>query len=149
MPIYKVNVTEVREYQSEYTIEADNEDEAQAKAKIGDTLSEDTLRMVGVNDRQTTKLEEVIALDPTTSVKLEFHPEVWVNKMACSADAEGSTEWLVDKSKFLQAFPDSMAWDVQDHDRDHSRFEGLAPKWIREWSGPFEVSLAEGVDPWV
>lgn len=52
MPMYTATVTETISREVSYRIEADSIEEAQEKAAIGDTESEETVRDNGVLDRQ-------------------------------------------------------------------------------------------------
>jgi hypothetical protein len=58
-----------------------------------------------------------------------------------SVDPEGDTTWEVSRAEFLAMFPDEATFNSQHQLRDDLRHEGTAPKWIRDWSGPFEVEL--------
>jgi hypothetical protein len=51
MPLYRFRVNESRLLQMEYLVEANDENEAYAKAEIGDTVEEDQVRTIGVIDR--------------------------------------------------------------------------------------------------
>ncbi len=73
-----------------------------------------------------------------------FHPQVWVNDHAMSADPQGPTQW--DATQFLKAIPASkraLLLEADTNDSDALREDPAAPKWIREWSGPFYVSVDE------
>lgn len=80
------------------------------------------------------------------TVKLNFNPQTWVRDYAMSVDPEGDTVWEVSKAEFLTAFPDEATFDAEHQLRDDLRLEGTAPKWIRDWYGPFEVELIDS--PW-
>lgn len=73
-----------------------------------------------------------------------FHPQVWVNDHAVSADPQGPTEW--DATRFIQAMPASkreLLLEADTTDSDALRDDPAAPQWIRGWSGPFYVSVDE------
>lgn len=90
--------------------------------------------------------EEEEQTPPRQTVTLSFLPQSWVRDNAIEVDADKPREWQVDRAEFLKAFPTRGDFD-SDHDaRDDLRLEGNAPKWIREWTGPFEVELFS--DPW-
>lgn len=86
------------------------------------------------------------ASQPTVS--LRFRPQAWVNDYAISVDPEHPDTWDVPLAMLLERFSTEQDWNDRDNDRDDMRFEGTAPRWIRDWPGPFEVELAEGQDPW-
>ena len=82
-------------------------------------------------------------------VELIFRPQAWVNDYAIAVDPESPDVWTVSLALFLERFPTEEDWSSFHQDRDDLRFEGSAPKWIRDWSGPFEVDLADcATDPW-
>lgn len=73
-----------------------------------------------------------------------FHPQVWVNDHAMSADPQGPTEW--DATRFIQAIPASkraLLLEPDTNDSDALREDPVAPQWIRDWSGPYFVSVDE------
>jgi hypothetical protein len=80
-------------------------------------------------------------------VWLKFRPQAWVKDNAVDADPEGDSLWPVSLERFLKMFPTRKDWDSEHWDRDEMRLQG-APRWIRNWSGPFEVELADDRDPW-
>lgn len=89
------------------------------------------------------------AAAPAPSVSLRFRPQAWVNDYAISVDREDPDTWKVPQQLLLERFPSEQDWHDRDNDRDDMRFEGTAPKWVRDWPGPFEVELAEDEpDPW-
>lgn len=65
-----------------------------------------------------------------------FHPQAWVNDYAVPADAEGPTTWDVGSDG------DGMRDDT--YESDNLRFHPNAPEWVRDWCGPFYISLADG-----
>jgi hypothetical protein len=75
------------------------------------------------------------------TVTLNFNPQAWMRDYAMSVDPEGDTTWEVSRAEFLAMFPDEATFNSQHQLRDDLRHEGTAPKWIRDWSGPFEVEL--------
>ncbi len=65
-----------------------------------------------------------------------FTPQSWVNNTAMEVDPEGETTWIVD--------PDEIEPGMEVPDSDESddlRFSRHAPTWVREWRGPFYVTL--------
>lgn len=111
---------------------------------IADPISEETVKVMG--DEFVVSVTE--APDPGPSVTLRFRPQAWVNDNAISVDPETPDTWQVPKALLLERFPTMEVWCEADNDRDDMRFEGNAPKWVRDWSGPFEVELADDENPW-
>ena len=66
-------------------------------------------------------------------MRVQFHPQAWINDYAVAVDPEGPTEWEVG------AVPEKMESDT--YDSDHLRFHENAPDWAKDWSGPFYVEL--------
>lgn len=66
------------------------------------------------------------------TVTVTFRPQAWQNDYAVPADPEGPTTWEVPVERLLGIEPHT-------HDADELRHEALAPAWVREWSGPFEI----------
>jgi hypothetical protein len=85
-----------------------------------------------------------------------FSPQAWVNDYAIEVDAEGPQEW--DCTAFVMQDPEYLAkqigyrpsdditdeWGVLDND-DQFKHDPAAPEWIREWRGPFDIRIREGV----
>lgn len=83
-----------------------------------------------------------------STVKLRFAPQVWVNHYAVHVDPEDPDTWDVPLALLLERFPTEQDWHDRHHERDDMRLEGTAPRWVRDWSGPFEVEIVDGADPW-
>lgn len=78
-------------------------------------------------------------------IMAEFHPQAWIGDLAAEADAEGPTQF--DVTDAVLALGEQGARDIRD---DHSTSDELrsgpgAPEWIREWSGPFYVTVEESI----
>lgn len=60
-----------------------------------------------------------------------FRAETWVRDYAMGVDSQGADSWTV------------MAHDLIIHnsDLDFLRDSTNAPRWVREWSGPFTITL--------
>jgi hypothetical protein len=68
-------------------------------------------------------------------LRCRFHPQAWQNDYAIPVDAEGPTTWEC-------SWPtDKPLPKDDDYDSDDLRYEGNAPQWIQEWSGPFYVEI--------
>ncbi len=81
-------------------------------------------------------------------VTLQFRPQAWVNDYAVSVDIEHPDRWTVPLPLLLERFPTEQDWRDRDEDRDQMRHEGDSPTWLRDWTGPFEIDVADGEDPW-
>jgi hypothetical protein len=67
---------------------------------------------------------------PTPMAAVEFVPQAWINDYAERADCEGPNTFEVEKHLLDKLVPDSNESDAL---KDHKN----APKWIKNWSGPF------------
>lgn len=76
-------------------------------------------------------------------VTLRFVPQAWVSDYAIVVDPEGAREWTVSRELMLATFASGPEWQGNHQAREDMRFEGTAPIWIRDWSGPFEVDLVD------
>ncbi len=74
-------------------------------------------------------------------ITLKFKPQAWVKDYAIEVDPEGPDTWEVSDEEIIQKFPSRTDWETDHYERDDMRYHDNAPKWIREWSGPFEVEL--------
>lgn len=131
-----------------FEVEADTDEDAAELFANGevesDPISEETVKVVG--DEYVVSIEAKPDTGP--QVMLRFRPEAWVNDYAMGVDPEQPEKWLVPLAQFLETFPTEEDFGAKHHERDDLRHEGDAPQWIRDWSGPFEVELADGENPW-
>jgi hypothetical protein len=74
-----------------------------------------------------------------------FHPQAWINDVAVPVDPEGPTEFdvtdhilTIGRRRALRLVDD--AWDT-----DEMRALPCAPQWIREWSGPFYITVKDSI----
>ena len=105
-----------------------------------------TFRDLAPDDRDDEPKTADRASRPT--VNLRFRPQAWVNDYAISVDPEHPDTWDVPLAMLLKRFPTEQDWNDHHNDRDDMRFEGTASQWVRDWSGPFEVEIADGYQPW-
>lgn len=84
-----------------------------------------------------------------TKITATFTPEAWVNNQAIEVDAEGPVSWdatsyAATKPEYLQrfitAFDGDLNGEILDND-DVFKHDPDAPKWIRNWTGPFSIWL--------
>ena len=73
-----------------------------------------------------------------SGVTVEFHPQAWQDDYAVPVDPEGETRWVV-----AQRTAEEIEAVKGDLDLDFARFDPFAPKWVRDWSGPFEITVVE------
>lgn len=64
-------------------------------------------------------------------IEAEFAPEAWQNKYAVPVDPQGPTTWSIDP---CELDPDQTFFDDLVRSRN-------APSWVRDWSGPFTLSI--------
>lgn len=144
MANYTVKIVQVLRIEREAVVVVDADSEADAV----EAASEGAAPSSGWTIRHET-LENEDYEEPTAMgdlVTLRFRPQAWVLNNAVAADPEGATEFFVPKAKLLEIFETEQEFNDRDGDRDDLRFEGTAPDWIRNWSGPFEIDLQnEGV----
>lgn len=73
-------------------------------------------------------------------MKVHFQPEAWINDYAVEVDDEGPDTWKVSTEmaeRILDAINDGSDLDfVRDEDPN-------APEWIRQWAGPFTITISE------
>jgi hypothetical protein len=102
-----------------------------------------------IDGQARAEQEEMTADEDGETVTLRFKPQAWVNDYGIDADPEGPTEYEVPKEDLLAAFTCLAEWGDEHETRDGFRSHRNAPKWVRNWSGPFEVELADfNADPW-
>lgn len=73
-----------------------------------------------------------------------FTPQAWINDYAVVVDPAGPTEW--DVTEHLSAMTEEDAARAMEEDTwgsDDLRNAAGAPQWIKEWSGPFYISVEE------
>lgn len=91
----------------------------------------------------STEAAAAAAADGGPMVKLRFQPQAWQNDYAIEADAEGEVRWSIPLSD--PVFDDARTrGGLPEDDRyesDALREHLLAPKWMRDWSGPFYVRI--------
>lgn len=79
-----------------------------------------------------------------------FDPQAWMNDYALSVDPEGDTDWDCTEAvrEFVGADGGLMkpfrlmnyGDDYLDND-DILKSDPAAPEWVREWSGPFTITV--------
>lgn len=73
------------------------------------------------------------------SITVHFQPEAWINDYAVAVDDEGPDAWVVtDDTASMIATMDEAHDDL-----DFVRGDENAPEWVREWQGPFEITIVD------
>lgn len=82
--------------------------------------------------------------DPENAViECRFTPQAWVRDQAMEVDPEGATTWFMTMHEVEDLCGASSLDDLEDdtHDTDALRGSIHAPQWVKDWSGPFYVSV--------
>lgn len=87
----------------------------------------DLLKPVGTRDRITA----------------EFSPEAWFNDHAIEVDPEGDTS--IDITYEMLLIGREEACELDSADSDHLRDSVRAPDWIRDWTGPFTITVDDEI----
>lgn len=78
-------------------------------------------------------------------VMARFHPQAWIRDDAVEVDPEGPITW--DVTEEIRAMPRAKALALRDSsdETDKLRDSRKAPKWIKNWGGPFYVSVEDSI----
>ena len=79
-------------------------------------------------------------------ITAEFTPQAWVNDYAMNVDPEGPTKWNVTDDILKMDVDDIRQLADDDYQSDDLRNLPLAPQWIRDWSGPYYVTVEEQIE---
>lgn len=74
--------------------------------------------------------------------KVTFHPQAWQNDYAIPVDPEGPTTWEVQLADTLDEYGDPLK--DNDHRSDELRNHENAPQWVKDWPGPFYITIDRG-----
>lgn len=80
----------------------------------------------------------------------KFNPQAWVNDYAVDVDPEGDTKW--DVTDFLtKEYTREQLAGLEDnsYETDDLTRERNAPKWVRNWNGPFYVEVASSIEDYL
>jgi len=69
-----------------------------------------------------------------------FHPQAWQHDYAVPVDPEGPTEW--DVTSVIGSDQDPKL-EADTYESDALRETSNAPRWTRDWGGPFYISVKE------
>jgi len=76
-----------------------------------------------------------------------FTPQAWVNDYAIEVELEGEAEW--DVTEFLASLTPEAREDAlvsDSYESDVLRDLENAPAWVKDWSGPFYITVEESED---
>ncbi len=74
-----------------------------------------------------------------------FHPQAWINNYAVDVDPQG--ECSFDVTDVVVALRESVAPPIRDYDDSSDDLASLpsAPEWVRNWPGPFYVTVEQSI----
>ncbi|WP_302082980.1 hypothetical protein [Salinibaculum rarum] len=118
---------------------------------------EKTITVVASNEKQAvTEAENAFGLSPShfeieektpvkpisgPAIKARFHPQRWSGDYARKADSKGKEEWWMPLEDALT--DDGILPDDRSYESDGLRYHDRAPLWIKQWDGPFYVTIQE------
>jgi hypothetical protein len=74
--------------------------------------------------------------------RAKFTPQAWVNDYAVPVDPEGPAEW--DCTDYVQSLTHEQFLEVMEPDTyasDDVRSGSNAPAWVKDWTGPFYITV--------
>lgn len=74
-----------------------------------------------------------------------FVPQAWQNDYAVEVDPEGETTWDVTHQILCLSKDQAVRIEDADDSSDDYRLSTAAPKWVREWAGPFRVEIEQSI----
>jgi hypothetical protein len=105
------------------------------KAALSYLLRPARLRAGGVDVAEQKQVEAV------------FNPQAWMRDYAYSVDCQGDSAWDATFDLLLCGWDEVEKAVEGTTDFDFLKDSPLAPKWVQDWSGPFEVEIdAQDVD---
>lgn len=74
-----------------------------------------------------------------------FVPQAWINNVAVPVDAEGETSF--DITPEIDSMGKENALSIKDNSNSSDVFQyaAHAPKWIKQWRGPFIIRVSDSV----
>ena len=71
-----------------------------------------------------------------------FTPQAWVNDYTIIVDSEGPIEWdCTDYILSLSVSERLKALEPDTYDSDGARLSDNCPEWVRNWGGPFYITV--------
>lgn len=74
-----------------------------------------------------------------------FQPQAWVNDYAVDVDPDGEVEFDVTSAVTKRGKAKALLIEDDQYDSDDLRTTRNAPEWIRDWSGPFYITVADSI----
>lgn len=74
-------------------------------------------------------------------MRVHFQPQAWISDYATQVDDEGEDIWIVTDETARRVRARFESYTSQD--LDFVREDDNTPHWVREWSGPFEITVVE------
>ena len=75
-----------------------------------------------------------------------FMPQAWQNKYAVEVDPLGEVTWDVTADIIEMGETEARKLELDAYAMDDLRYLPSAPKWMADWSGPFEIYLSMMID---
>lgn len=93
--------------------------------------------------------EEITAEPDGPRYRARFTAQAWQGDYAVTVDACGPVEW--DCTDYMRALPDdaarAAAMKPDYYPSDRVRDDPAAPEWVRQWAGPYYVTVTEEIEP--
>jgi hypothetical protein len=98
-------------------------------------------------DFETWKCELAKLIMPADGPRViaRFIPQAWQNDYAIEVDAQGPDTWDVTHQIVSISKKSALAIVDDDYASDNFHLSTAAPKWVRDWQGPFRVELEEQI----
>lgn len=87
--------------------------------------------------------DEIAQAAAPQQFRAKFHPQAWQNDYAISVDPEGETEFDVTAEVLELLEAGREVPDADSYESDDLRNAAKAPKWVRDWSGPFYIEVRD------
>ncbi len=84
-------------------------------------------------------------LEGVTHVRVTFHPQVWYNEYAIKPDDFEAVEFIVPLEDALDGDGNLVHDDCSESDK--LQMHENAPEAVREWEGPFYITIGELLGP--
>jgi hypothetical protein len=76
----------------------------------------------------------------------KFIPQAWVRDYAMEVDSEGEDKWDVTDAILSMPCEEALAMQDGQYESDSLRELPSAPKWVRDWGGPFCVEVEASIE---
>jgi hypothetical protein len=88
---------------------------------------------------------EPVVLAGARRIIATFTPQAWTNDQAMEVDCEGPNTWDVTDQVHALGKDAALALRDDSNETDAFRSAPTAPNWIRDWSGPFYIEVADSI----